>query len=132
MTHPTIHLSGDLLILTFPPAGSETRTHEVRIPLDRCAVETGFGGQPIASQRGWSCLLSVLRERERAERAPTIATPAAPNFHQVERALAGDKILTTVERALHAKKYDSRGTLGEPAKVPSEVVRDVMRKVGLI
>jgi len=122
MTHPTIHLSGDLLILTFPPAGSETRTHEVRIPLDRCAVVTGFGGQPIASQRGWSCLLTVLRERERADRAPTIATPAAPNFHQVER-------------ALHAKKYDSRGKLvaaGEPAKVSSEVVRDVMRKVGLI
>lgn len=122
MTHPTIHLSGDSLVLTFPPAGNETRTHEVNIPIDRCGIVSGWGGQPIASQRGWALLLDILRERQSASHTPTIAIPSAPNFYQVER-------------ALHAKKYDSRGKLisaGEPAKVSSEAVREAMRKVGLL
>lgn len=123
MTHPTLHLRGPNLILTFPPAGSEAREHTIAIPLARCGIECNSLGNPLPTQRGWHALLDILRERERDAYTPTIATKAAPNFYQIEQAL-----LAKAKPTL----YD---TVGKPVagqvKVDPASILEALRKIGL-
>ena len=59
--------------------------HAVQIPLDKCSIECGPSGNPLAKQLGWNTLLTVLRDRERAAVAPSIGRAGAPVQYDVER-----------------------------------------------
>ena len=59
--------------------------HAVQIPLDKCSIECGQTGSPLARQLGWSTLLSVLRARETAGHSPSIGRAGAPVQHDIER-----------------------------------------------
>jgi hypothetical protein len=60
-------------------------SHTVRIPLAKCSIECSGFGSPLSRQLGWNTLMTVLREREKADRAPTIANPGSPVQHDVEK-----------------------------------------------
>jgi hypothetical protein len=58
--------------------------HAVQISLDKCSIECGPSNSPLARQLGWSTLLTILRDRERAGVAPSIGQHGAPVQHNVE------------------------------------------------
>jgi hypothetical protein len=58
--------------------------HTVRIPLDKCSIECGPTGNPLARQLGWNTFLSVLRDRERTGHAPSIGRAGSPVQYDIE------------------------------------------------
>jgi hypothetical protein len=60
-------------------------SHTVRIPLAKCSIECSSFGSPLSRQLGWNTLLTVLRDRERADRKPTIAKEGSPVQYDVEQ-----------------------------------------------
>jgi len=73
----TIWTEGHTLFLDF-------EGHAVQIPLDKCSIECGPSGNPLARQLGWNTLLTVLRDRERAAVAPSIGHRGAPVQYDIE------------------------------------------------
>ena len=73
----SIWIEGDKIFLDFD-------SHTVKIPLEKCSIETSSFGNPLARQLGWNSLLRILRDREIAMTAPSIAKRGAPVQHDVE------------------------------------------------
>lgn len=68
------------------PAQGKTRGTTLKLPLDKCGIETSAFGGIRASQRGWAILLDILRAREAAGQRPAyIGTRSAPVQYDVDK-----------------------------------------------
>jgi len=81
-----IWFDGDNICLECP-ADPGHSAHVVKLPIERCRIETNATGTPLPSQRGWDVLLRILKERyassHRQDRV--IATNSAPVGYMVEQ-----------------------------------------------
>ena len=104
----SIWLAGDNLMLGLPPSDGHERGHTVVIPLSKCASQRAIGEwehdhgvvdlSRYASTVGFTTLLSVLAERERAGRiSPRLGERSEPTQYNI------DEILRRVTR------YTARG-----------------------
>jgi hypothetical protein len=80
-----IKYDGSFIILTIPGTG-DSRSHELKIPIERCGVVCSNGGAPQKNQLGWAQLLSILKARYNSEPShQVIGTKAAPVQYDLER-----------------------------------------------
>lgn len=101
-------LSGDDLMIAFPPTGAEQRGHTVRLP-------TSVAGLQLA--------LSVLRDRT-ANGGKALGEPGTPSQYQLERALVHDKKYSSILKSLEQAK-----ALDVEAKKASQAA---LAKLGLV
>lgn len=101
----SIWFTGDGLSIAFPPQGPEQKGSTIHIPLDRCGIETNDWGTPLPSQRGWSVILTFLKQRAAAAREfKRLGEPGTPSQYEVERALANDAKYATILGAMAQAK----------------------------
>src|SRR5579872_2168694 len=85
----SIWLVGDKLNIAIPGAGPGAISHTISIPLAKCSLECGDGGQILGRQRGWLVLLDLLKQKEREKRSPAakIGERASPPRYDIEKML---------------------------------------------
>lgn len=85
----SIYTVGDQIILVLPPSPLTDRSHTVKLP---------------NTPAGWQTVSMILKDRERQERSPTIASKGAPNQWNAEQILKAMKSATiTKVPAVHKK-----------------------------
>ena len=92
----SIWLSGNDLMLGLSPLDGNSKGHILRIAAEKLGVEVSAFGEPLASQRGWAALLSVLRERNKAGRQP-LGSAGEPTQYNLDAMLRS------------MKKFDTKG-----------------------
>lgn len=103
-----IWLVGDRLMLGLPPSEAAERGHTVVIPLSRMETTRPIGEwehehgtvdlSRYAATVGFTTLLDVLRERERAGRVAPIGARSEPTQYQLDAILARVTKYTTAGR----------------------------------
>ncbi len=81
----SVWFNGEALMVALPPGtDSDSRTHTIALPLDKCGIVTSLWGGAVSANRGWAALLDILKARHHAGRSVKIAERGAPTAYDIE------------------------------------------------